>query len=97
MKCVCPFGFNLILGLLCSQTVGDSNDYISYSYRTERMRWIEAFTPQNQGDSDDKIYESWGIFVRHNGKQHAARQRDIITVEVARQVFLGHSHYCVVH
>ena len=24
------------------------------------MRWIEAFTPQNQGDSDDKIYESWG-------------------------------------
>ena len=59
MKCMCP-GYNLILGLLCSQTVGDSNDYICYSYRTERMRWIEAFTPQNQGDSDDKIYESWG-------------------------------------
>ena len=34
--------------------------YICFSYRTERMRWIEAFTPQNQGDSDDKIYESWG-------------------------------------
>jgi len=53
---------------------------------TERTRWIEAFTPQGQGDSEDKIYESWDCPQVQATHEYTAQQPDELNLAAGEKI-----------